>query len=113
MDDTQAPVINDCPVSRDIEGCGTESVTEPAFSMTYTLSDYTTFSSAPNNGAAEDVCGIVEVGYQDVASGECPMTITRTWTLTDACGNTQTCDQTITVNDTEDPFIEVCPEDEY
>ncbi|MEW5924792.1 MAG: T9SS type A sorting domain-containing protein, partial [Candidatus Zixiibacteriota bacterium] len=35
-------------------------------------------------------------------------TITRTWTATDACGNSSQCQQTITINDTTDPVI-TCP----
>ncbi len=32
-----------------------------------------------------------------VTSGLCPQVITRTWLFTDACGNTNTCSQTVTV----------------
>ena len=47
----------------------------------------------------------------DSSSGTCPTVITRTWTATDGCGRTATCDQTITyTNDTTDPVI-TCPAD--
>jgi hypothetical protein len=46
----------------------------------------------------------------DVPSGSCPKTILRTYQLTDACGYTLTCVQTITVNDTVPPTID-CPPD--
>jgi len=35
-------------------------------------------------------------------------TITRTWLATDACGNSSTCSQIITVGDTQGPVI-TCP----
>jgi len=42
-----------------------------------------------------------------VAAGSCPQesVITRTWTATDACGNTDTCEQIITVVDDTPPVI--------
>ncbi len=47
-----------------------------------------------------------------VAAGACPQAsvITRTWTATDCAGNSITCDQTITVEDTTAPVI-TCPAD--
>ncbi|MBK7408782.1 MAG: hypothetical protein IPJ40_12410 [Saprospirales bacterium] len=54
-----------------------------------------------------------EIGYSDARTdGNCTdnYTITRTWTATDDCDNTSSCDQTITVVDTTDPVI-TCPED--
>jgi len=53
------------------------------------------------------------VTYSDVETpGSCPQekTITRTWTATDACGNSSSCAQTITVQDTTAPVIS-CPDD--
>ncbi|MDX1409103.1 MAG: CHRD domain-containing protein, partial [Saprospiraceae bacterium] len=41
-------------------------------------------------------------------SGVCPTTFTRTWTATDACGNSTSCVQTITLEDTTPPMI-TCP----
>ncbi|MGB7292545.1 MAG: hypothetical protein WBD99_10265 [Thermodesulfobacteriota bacterium] len=35
--------------------------------------------------------------FVDAVSGDCPQTITRTWTCTDACGNSATATQTITL----------------
>ena len=70
----------------------------------------------PNNtGAAQgaDTCSSVMVTYSDaVAPGTCPSegVFTRTWTATDLCGNTATCDQTIKVEDSTPPTI-VCPPD--
>ena len=46
-----------------------------------------------------------------IASGSCPqqMVITRTWVAGDDCGNTSSCVQIITVQDTTKPVI-TCPE---
>ena len=38
-------------------------------------------------------------------------TITRTWTATDACSNSTSCDQAITITDTNPPIITFCPPD--
>jgi len=43
-----------------------------------------------------------------VTNGVCPMAVTRTWLATDACGNTSTCSQTVTVECTN-CFEVVCP----
>ena len=43
------------------------------------------------------------VGTDSPLSGSCPATITRTWTVTDACGNAATVTQLITVNDNIPP----------
>ena len=57
----------------------------------------------------------LDATYSDsVAAGACAneSVITRTWTLTDECGNTTTADQTITIVDTSAPtFNETLPED--
>jgi len=54
------------------------------------------------------------ISYSDVedysACGLYTGTITRTWTATDACGNSESCVQTITVVDTTPPLL-FCPAD--
>jgi PKD repeat protein len=56
-----------------------------------------------------DNCGIPTVTFvSDVWSGNCPRIITRTYQAVDSCGNTSTCIQIITVNDSIAPVI-TCP----
>ena len=40
-----------------------------------------------------------------VTNGACPQVITRTWTLTDLCGNSSAWSQTVTVVDTTPPAV--------
>ncbi len=95
-----------CATPRNLEGCGTEAITGPAFSTTLTLSSLEVFTNSTNNGLATDDCGIQKVEYQDVlGEGTCPLTVTRTWKITDNSGNYTTCNQTITVDDTQAPAI--------
>lgn len=65
--------------------------------------------------SAEDNCGQqVDITFSDatVPGGLCPQsfTINRTWIATDACGNSSTCIQVITVEDNNPPQL-ICPED--
>ena len=58
---------------------------------------------------ATDNCGTPVVTFvSDVWSGNCPRIITRTYQAADSCGNTTTCTQIITVNDSIAPQI-TCP----
>jgi len=47
----------------------------------------------------------IDLLSEEVSTGACPYTITRTYLATDACGNTSTASQVITVTDTEAPVI--------
>ncbi|RZJ33236.1 MAG: gliding motility-associated C-terminal domain-containing protein, partial [Flavobacterium sp.] len=64
---------------------------------------------------ATDNCAgdITAEGVDTIAQGNCPnsFVITRTWTFTDACGNTTSVSQTITVEDTEAPVPPTAPAD--
>ena len=87
--DSTPPMIT-CPASTTIE-CGT-----PIAFPTPTFND----NCDPNPGLA----------FSDVSNMGCGLTeiTTRTWTTTDASGNSSTCSQTITVVDNTPPVI-ICP----
>jgi hypothetical protein len=89
--DTTAPVIT-CPGDVTIE-CDVNPI--PA--------------NTGGSATAVDVCdpNPVIIFSDAETPGSCPQekTITRTWTATDACGNSSNCDQTITVVDTTPPVI--------
>jgi hypothetical protein len=65
--------------------------------------------SATGQATASDACdALAHVSYSDtVQAGHCPAEsiITRTWTATDACNNTVSGVQTISVSDTQAPIF--------
>ena len=70
-------------------------------------------TSPANTGSASaaDVCDPdPAISFSDSGNDACPEAITRTWTATDACGNSTDCQQTITVDDDIAPTI-TCPAD--
>jgi hypothetical protein len=57
-----------------------------------------------------------EITWDDVVTpGDCPYeyTVVRTWTATDACGNSASCDQTIYVVDDTPPTVYCPPDKEF
>ena len=102
------PTITTCAVTRNFEGCNTGVITDPPFSAISVASSEAVFENANNQGVASDPCGITSVTYEDLAVGICPIIVTRTWTITDACGNYSSCEQTINIEDTVDPIITTC-----
>ncbi|MCF8457939.1 MAG: DUF11 domain-containing protein [Bacteroidales bacterium] len=106
--DVTKPYISVCAVTRTIEGCSTAAISDPSYSTTSAISSEAQFENGTNQGAVGDNCGIAVVTYSDVASGSCPITVSRTWSIEDASGNVRTCMQTIYVEDTTDPEL-TCP----
>jgi len=121
---------NDCSAAVTVtftatDACGNASTT----SATFTVQDITapTAPEAPADVtvscadevpaaiqlSATDLCAgiITSTGVDAIAQGSCPNSyvITRTWTFTDACNNSSTAVQTITVNDTEAPVAPEAP----
>ncbi|MBK7338438.1 MAG: SBBP repeat-containing protein [Saprospirales bacterium] len=105
--DNHAPVISNCAVVRNINGCNVGAITGPAYSTMPAASSYAEFSNVVNMGLASDNCAITSVTYQDAAAGTCPIVVTRTWTVTDEAGFMATCNQTINVN--APPVTLTCP----
>src|SRR5690606_19567754 len=58
-----------------------------------------------------DGSGVVGSTDGPLVGGACGGTITRTWTYTDACGNSDTATQIITIDDTTDPVLDDEPGD--
>lgn len=94
VNDTTPPLLSGCP---------------PATASAQCLSQV----PAPTAVTASDDCdGSVPVQFTETESNpgsSCNNVITRTWTAMDACGNTSSCSQTITVNDTTAPVLSGCP----
>ena len=97
--------------------------------QTITIGDQTppVFASPPADVSVEcigDVPAITDLGWTDNCDGSgtvtgsdqsdgntCPETITRTWTYTDACNNTSSVTQTITIGDQTPPVFASPPAD--
>ena len=95
VDDSTAPVIT-CPA--DMTLACTES----------------TLPLLTGSATATDNCELTPVVFFSdvtIGSGVCPQeyTISRTWTATDACGNSSSCVQTLTIEDNVAPVITTCP----
>lgn len=94
---------------------GVDDSTSPTLSCPANVTIQCTASTLPANTGSpttSDNCSPgPTVTYADVTiAGSCPQeyTITRTWISTDACGNSSTCNQIITIEDTTLPDI-TCP----
>lgn len=89
--DTEAPVFNFVPASAVIETCDLEQL------------DF-------GNVEVTDNCNDFDVTYEDVIQSEgCSTTATRTYTATDACGNTSTASTTLTLIDSQAPVFTFVP----
>ncbi len=121
----------DCPQNRTIirtwkalDACGNSSTcnqvvtihdsTNPTMSCPPNVTIECTASTLPANtgtASASDNCSTFAVTSSDVTvAGGCPQAyiITRTWKAQDACGNSTTCNQIISIHDSTPPLI-TCP----
>ena len=111
--DTQPPTIG-CPSDITVEGCDADDVdsdgqTTLGYSPSFALITSNQFTN-DEGGSWSDNCPPQQmIRYSDVSSGTCPVTVTRTFEITDRCGLTATCSQTIVIEDTVPPTI-TCPE---
>jgi len=89
VDDTTAPIIT-CPADQLSLECNAD-----------------TSIAATGSATATDNCGSAAISSSDATSANCGSTvsITRTFTSGDDCGNQSTCDQLIATQDTTPPTI--------
>ena len=74
------------------------------------FADYMAFTAS--GGSASDNCEIDEMSFtlvDEMSDGMIPETVTRTYEISDLCGNTATCDHIIIVIDTVPPMFD-CPD---
>jgi gliding motility-associated-like protein len=97
------PVVT-APADYSLEGCDTSAIVGRVYSET--LVDIT--SSYTGVGVVETGTGIASVKYSDSKSETtCPIVVTRTFTVTDNCGNIGTATQKISIVDTTAPVLTI------
>ncbi|ESU25432.1 hypothetical protein FSS13T_16650 [Flavobacterium saliperosum S13] len=110
--DVSNPVVT-APNDLAIEGCGTNAMASSSALGNLGFSTTPVVISAAQLDAAGvtfvDASAIATITYQDVASGSCPTIVTRTYRLTDVCGNVGSDQQIITIDDTTLPVIAALP----
>ncbi len=97
--DTIAPVITGDIVSTTVEGCLEVDATTAATTVAELELLGLTISDACTTDAN------LVVTSSQTTSGTCPVVVTRTYVITDACSNSTTATQVINVNDTTAPAI--------
>jgi hypothetical protein len=101
--------VSTCDQRMDVEDTLPPEVTCPA-DTSFEVGETIVFGQP----TVRDRCdGDVEVTFKDVRfASDCPQaySIVRTWTATDDCGNSASCEQTVTIGDETPPVI-TCPGD--
>ncbi len=90
--DTTAPEVS-CPEEENITGCSILEMGDFSYSEVPVQVD----DPAAAGVEVSDNCGEVNLSYVDSTDGICPIVVTRTWTATDACGNSSSCRQTLRI----------------
>ncbi len=105
VNDNTPPAISGAFTLTDAEGC----VAGDAPAAVTTVSELESMGLAVSDACTADAN--LAVANSDLFSGTCPIVLTRTYTITDGCGNASTVVHTININDTTDPLISGCPDD--
>ena len=101
VDDTTPPEITGGITDITVEGCDVTAATVPAPATTVAQLEALGLTIADICTADADLV----VTYEDAVAGTCPIVITRTYTVTDECGNESTASYSISVDDTTPPEI--------
>ncbi|OWY22809.1 HYR domain-containing protein [Sphingobacteriales bacterium UPWRP_1] len=97
-----APTISGILTAINQEGCSASDAPTATNTLAYLTGNGLTITDACGTG------NLTVTSSDGTPSGSCPWSIIRTYTVTDACGNSSTAQQTITVDDTVAPTI-TCP----
>jgi gliding motility-associated-like protein len=89
------------PTNLNIEGCDTSVIPGLPLSTTTIAISEAQFNA--EGGTLVISNSITSLTYIDIVSGNCPTVVTRTYTVIDACDNTATDTQVLTINDTTLP----------
>ncbi len=101
IDDTQAPVVTGSLSETTVEGCSIGAA--PAAVTTVDALESLTGGITINDACTAD--GSLTVTSSDLSAGSCPIVITRTYTVTDACGNSVNILHTVNVDDSQAPVV--------
>jgi hypothetical protein len=99
IQDTTVPIISGSITPTTIEGCSTGAAPVAAT----TIADLELMGLTISDNCTSDINLVVT--HNDVPVGTCPIVITRTYTITDECGNHNAVNHVITIQDTTVPSI--------
>jgi len=105
VEDKTFPVVTGTLTVLNAEGCNAADAPPPET----TVQGLETLGLSISDNCTDDEN--LTVTSNDVSAGSCPMVVTRTYTIADACGNTAETVQTINITDTSIPVINGCPVD--
>ena len=96
VEDHEAPVIYTCPPAKTYIGINVSVITPLPYSETPVSITEAQFNA--EGGTAGDNCHTPVYSYSDTRAGSAPIVVTRTYRVTDQCGNVTLCIQVITIN---------------
>jgi hypothetical protein len=101
--DTTRPTITASLSNLEYNGCNTDVITGLPYSETAKAISKAQFNAA--GMYATDICDSLSYSYIDSKKGQCPITVYRTFTVTDQGGNFASFVQIITIIDNVAPVI--------
>ena len=101
VDDTQAPVVTGSLSVTNVEGCNAGAA--PAAATTVAALEALAGGITITDACIPDAS--LTVTHTNTSAGTCPIVITRTYTVTDACLNSVNIIHTINVDDTQAPLV--------
>src|SRR5205823_3223758 len=94
IQDTTPPLITGTLTPATVQGCDLSAAPAPATTVAELVALGVTIADTCTPAAS------LVVSHSDSSAGTCPLVITRTYSVTDACNNSSPTVQTITIQDT-------------